>query len=127
MLTLGGVTGGRGLDAAIVAAPFDELVRQAQELIRGAGKVLLFAHTRRGTATELDLSKICVDEKDLVGSYSSDLTLQTEVARLVFSRKLDMRQLITHRFALAQTAQAVQLAAHPRPDSLKVVVNQEVY
>ncbi len=120
------VTGGRGLDAAIVAAPSDDLVRQAQELIRGAGKVLLFAHTRRGTAAELDLSKICVDEKDLVGSYSSDITLQTEVARLVFSRKLDVRRLITHRFALAETAQAVQLAAHPRPDSLKVMVSQVV-
>jgi len=113
---------GRGFDAAIVTAPGDAAVRQAQELVRGGGQVLLFAHTRRGSKTQLDLSVVCVDEKDLIGSYSSDLTLQGEAARLVFGRKLDARELITHRFPLEQTAEAVQLAARPDPGSLKIVV-----
>ena len=112
----------RGFDAAIVTAPGDAAVLQAQELVRGGGPVLLFAHTRRGSKTQLDLSVVCVDEKDLIGSYSSDLTLQGEAARLVFGRKLDARELITHRFPLEQTAEAVQLAARPDPGSLKIVV-----
>jgi L-iditol 2-dehydrogenase len=70
----------------------------------------------------LDLASICVDEKDLLGSYSSDFTLQREVARLVFSRQLDVRQLISHFFPLEQTAAAVALAARPAEDSLKIVV-----
>jgi L-iditol 2-dehydrogenase len=74
----------------------------------------------------LDLSTICADEKDLIGSYSSDFTLQAEVARLVFSRKLDLRNLITHQFPLKQTAAAVALASSPTADSLKIVVNQEL-
>jgi L-iditol 2-dehydrogenase len=119
-----GLTRGRGLDAAVIAVPLDEVVRQAQQLVRGAGQVLLFSHTRRGAQTALDLSGICVDEKDLIGSYSADFTLQQEVARLVFSRRLDVRRLITHQFSLEQTAKAVELAAHPTEDSLKVVVNQ---
>jgi hypothetical protein len=32
--------------------------------------------------------------------------------------------LITHRFPLEQTAAAVQLAARPTPDSLKILVTQ---
>ena len=116
------LTRGRGLDAAIIAVPSDAAVLQAQELVRGAGQVLLFAHTRRGVQTAIDLSSVCVDEKDLIGSYSSDFTLQKEVAKLVFTRKLDVRQLITHQFPLAQTAQAVELAAHPQPESLKIMV-----
>jgi L-iditol 2-dehydrogenase len=71
--------------------------------------VLLFAHTRRGDQTAVDLATVCVDEKDLIGSYSSDFRLQAEVARLVFSRKLDARRLITHQFPLAQTAAAIEL------------------
>jgi L-iditol 2-dehydrogenase len=118
------VTQGRGLDAAVIAVPSDEVVRQAQQLVRGAGQLLLFSHTRRGAQTVLDLSEVCVDEKDLIGSYSADFTLQQEVARLVFSRKLDVLRLITHQFPLEQTAQAVELAAHPTRDSLKVVVSQ---
>ncbi len=74
------------------------------------------------SAFSLDLASICLDEKDLIGSYSSDFTLQGEVARLVFSRRLDVRPLITHTFPLEQAAAAVALASRPTEDSLKIVV-----
>jgi L-iditol 2-dehydrogenase len=111
------------------------------DLVRGSGKILLFAHTHRNAQSllplasgkltnsltqpsqlPLDLSAICALEKDLLGSYSSDFTLQDEVARLIFSRKLDIRPLITHQFPLAETAAAVALASAPAANSLKVVV-----
>jgi L-iditol 2-dehydrogenase len=120
------VTRKRGLDAAVLAVPSDAVLRQAQMLVRGGGQALLFSHTRRGDVAALDLAAICVDEKDLIGSYSADFRLQNEVARLVFSRKLDVRRLITHEFPLEQTAAAVELAAHPTIESLKVVVSPEI-
>jgi L-iditol 2-dehydrogenase len=139
-------TRGRGLDAAIIAVPSDAAVQQALQLIRCGGQLMLFAHTKRfapeggnqrshfslqsrktgsrpaGPAFSLDLASVCLDEKDLLGSYSSDFTLQDEVARLVFSRQLDVRQLISHRFPLEQTAAAIRLASKPTEDSLKVMV-----
>ena len=119
------VTRGRGLDAAIIAVPSAEVMREAQRLARGAGQVLLFSHTKRGDLAEVDLATICVDEKDLIGSYSADFLLQSEVAKLVFSRKLDVRRLITHQFPLEKTAEAIELAAHPTTESLKIVVRHE--
>ncbi len=119
-----GLTHGRGLDAAVIAVPVDAAVQQALTMVRGAGQVLLFAHTKRGGAAPLDYSSVCVDEKDLLGSYSSDVTLQKSVAKLVFSRQFDVRKLVTHTFPLGETAAAVALAAHPQPDSLKIVVAQ---
>jgi L-iditol 2-dehydrogenase len=113
------------IDAAIIAVPSDDAVKQALQLVRGAGQMLLFAHTRRGARLDIDPAAVCVDEKDLLGSYSSDFTLQNEVARLVFSRQLDVRLLISHRFPLAETAAAVRLAARPTPDSLKIIVDNE--
>jgi L-iditol 2-dehydrogenase len=132
------------LDAAIIAVPSDDAVTQALQLVRGGGQVLLFAHTKRAMPvqnskfkiqnsgsqpstlnSQLDLASVCLDEKDLIGSYSSDFTLQDEVARLVFSRRLDVRQLISHRFPLEQTADAVALAGRPTPDSLKILVCPE--
>ncbi|MCI0748729.1 MAG: alcohol dehydrogenase catalytic domain-containing protein [Verrucomicrobia subdivision 3 bacterium] len=110
------------IDAAVITAPVDTAVQEAVNLVRGGGQVLVFAHTRRDAQALIDLSKVCVDEKDLIGSYSSDVTLQETVAKLVFSRKLDVRKLITHRFPLAQTAHAVELASKPRAGVLKVVV-----
>jgi L-iditol 2-dehydrogenase len=114
----------RGLDAVVVAVPSDDAVKEGQDLLRGGGKVLLFAHTRRGEQTEIDLSKICVDEKQMLGSYSSDFTLQKEVADLVFSRKLDVRKLVTHEFPLQRTAEAIQIAARPSAGALKIMVTQ---
>jgi L-iditol 2-dehydrogenase len=113
------------VDAAVIAVPSDAVVRQAQRVVRGGGQVLLFAHTKRGEETAIDLSTICVDEKQLIGSYSSDFQLQNEVAELVFSRKLDTRKLITHTFPLERAAEAVALAAKPGPNALKVMVMPE--
>lgn len=119
------VTRGRGPDAVVLAVPSNVVLQQALAWGRGAGQVLLFSHTRRGDHFDLDPATVCVDEKDLIGSYSADITLQREVARLVFSRRLDVRPLITHRFPLARTAAAVALAATPSPDALKVMVEPE--
>jgi L-iditol 2-dehydrogenase len=118
------VTQGRGLDAAAIAVPSDAVVQQAQSLLRGGGQILLFSHTRRGEQTALDLATVCVDEKDLIGSYSADFLLQKKVARLVFSRELDVSKLITHQFPLEQTAAAIELASNPTTESLKIVVRQ---
>jgi L-iditol 2-dehydrogenase len=116
------------LDAAVIAVPSDVAVLQAMELVRGSARILLFAHTNPGRAmpqrSHLDLSSICLQEKDLIGSYSSDWTLQKEVARLVFTRRLDIRPLITHTFPLNQTPAAIALASHPSPESLKVIIVQ---
>jgi len=117
-------TKGRGLDAAVIAVDSNTVMAEAQKLVRGAGQVLLFAHTKRGDSTPTDPSTICVDEKDLIGSYSADFLLQPKVARLVFSRKMDVRNLISHRFFLEETAAAVSLASTPTSESLKVVVTQ---
>jgi L-iditol 2-dehydrogenase len=110
------------LDAAILAVPSDAALKQAIELVRGGGQIMLFAHTKRGAMTEVDLATVCVDEKDLLGSYSADFTLQKEVAKIVYSRELDVRGLISHRFPLSETAAAVRLASNPTSDSLKIMV-----
>ena len=43
------------LDAAIVAVPSDAAVGQALRLVRGAGQILLFAHSRNGHPPEIRL------------------------------------------------------------------------
>lgn len=116
------LSGGRGLDAAVVCVPVDAVVTQSKAALRGGGMVLLFAHTVRGKTAPVDLGVVCVDEKTLAGSYSADFTLQRQVARLVFSRQLDVRPLITHTFPLERTADAVALASRPTAESLKIIV-----
>ena len=109
----------------MLTVPQDAAFQGAFDLVRRGGRILLFAHTLRGRGTSTDLAAVCVDEKTLLGSYSSDVSLQREVARMVFSRRLDVRALVTHRFPLDRTSEAIALAASVNPEALKVVVEAE--
>lgn len=115
------LTEGRGADAVILAVGGNSLIRTAMDAARPGGRVLLFAQTQHGEAV-VDPAAICVDEKALVGSYSASVALQEESVRFVMGRKMDLEQLVSHRFPLTESAQALALAAHPQPSSLKILI-----
>jgi L-iditol 2-dehydrogenase len=114
-------TEGRGADAAIVAVGGNSLIGAAMDAVRPGGRVLLFAQTVRGEAT-IDPAAICVDEKRLLGSYSASVELQADSVRFVMSREMDLERLISHRFSLSDSIEALKLAANPQPDSMKIVI-----
>jgi L-iditol 2-dehydrogenase len=111
----------RGVDAVILAVGGNGLIRPAMDAARPGGRVLLFAQTQRGEVI-VDPASICVDEKTLVGSYSASVDLQEDAVRFVMNRQLDLERLISHKFPLEQSARALDLAAHPQPASMKVVI-----
>jgi len=114
-------TAGRGADAVILAVGSNGLIRPAMDATRPGGRVLLFAQTQRGEAV-VDPAAICVDEKALMGSYSASVDLQEESVRFVMSGEMDLERLISHRFQLEKSARALELAAHPQPASMKIVI-----
>ena len=119
---VGRLTEGRGADLAIVAAANPRAIEDAQKIIRRGGRVLLFAQTVPGEMVPVDASRICVEEKKLIGSYSASIELQERAAYLIFSRRINVARLISHRFALELLPEGIQLASHPSEHSLKVVI-----
>lgn len=115
------MTEGRGADAVILAVGGSSLVRPAMDAARPGGRVLLFAQTTRGEVT-IDPAAVCVDEKTLLGSYSASVELQEESVRFVMNREMNLERLISHRFPLERSVEALKLAAHPQPDSMKIVI-----
>jgi L-iditol 2-dehydrogenase len=114
-------TEGRGADAAILAVGGNGLIRTAMDAVRPGGRVMLFAQTVRGEAA-IDPAAICVDEKTLLGSYSASVDLQEESVRFVMNREADLQKLVSHRFPLSRSVEALELAAKPQPDSMKIVI-----
>jgi L-iditol 2-dehydrogenase len=118
-------TEGRGADVALVAVGADALIATAMQAIRPGGRVMLFASTQHGTAP-FDPAAVCMDEKTLMGSYSASVAIQQEGIDLVFegyrSGKLDLTKLISHRFTLEEASEAIDLASHPKADSMKIVL-----
>jgi len=120
------LTEGRGADVAIVAAAAPALVEQAIEAVRPGGRIQLFAQTSPEEVLQVNAATICVQEKALLGSYSADIDLQEESARLVFSGELPVSELITHQFGLSEIREAVRMASSPSGKSLKVVLHPQL-
>jgi L-iditol 2-dehydrogenase len=115
------MTEGRGADAVILAVGGNALIRTAMDAARPGGRILLFAQTQHGEAT-IDPAAICVDEKTLVGSYSASVDLQDDSVHFVMNREMDLERLVSHRFQLAESPKALDLAAHPQPSSMKIMI-----
>jgi L-iditol 2-dehydrogenase len=117
-------TDGRGADVALLAVGGNALIQVAMDAIRPGGRVVLFAQTQHGEAP-FDPAAVCMDEKTLMGSYSSSVSYNEDVNRLVFEgygNGLNFTQLISHRFSLEDAVKAIDLASHPQPDSMKIVI-----
>ena len=94
------------------------------DAVRPGGKVMLFAQTQHGEAT-FDPAAVCVDEKTLLGSYSSSFPILDEVTSLVFDgyrNGFDLTQLISHRFPFEEAVAAIEIASHPQPGSMKIMI-----
>ncbi|HWY47797.1 MAG TPA: zinc-dependent dehydrogenase [Bryobacteraceae bacterium] len=119
------MTGGRGADALIVATSAPGIVEQAVRFSRPGSRILLFAQTSHQERIEVSGADVCVGERVIFGSYSASVDLQQEAAELVFSGGLPVEDLVSHRFPLSQIRLGIDLALHPEPKSLKIIVQPQ--
>ena len=123
------LTDGRGVDLVFVATNVNGLVEEAIRSSRPGARIMLFAQTSDKERIELSGASICVGERQLCGSYSASVDLQKESADLVFSGKLPLELLISHRVPLDKIDFAFRLATHPGefPDEnpLKIIVRPQ--
>ena len=118
----------RGADAVILAVGGNALIKTARDAVRPGGRVMLFAQTQHGEAI-FDPGAVCMDEKTLMGSYSSSFEILDEVTDLAFGgyrNGFDLTQLISHRFPLEQAVEAIEIASHPKANSMKIMLEPVV-
>jgi len=116
-------TQGRGADVVLVAVPIPAALTDALSLARPGGRVLLFAQNDPLMKIEFPAAAVGVEEKEILGSYSAAVDRASEAARLIFTHQLPVEKLISHRFSLEDMDKALQLAARPVGNSLKVVIH----
>ena len=119
------LTAGRGADAVIVAASVPGILQQAIASSRPGARILLFAQTSATERIEASGADICVGERTLFGCYSASVDLQKESTDLVFGGSLPLDELISHRLPLVKIRSGFDLALHPEPKSLKIIVQPQ--
>jgi L-iditol 2-dehydrogenase len=119
------LTDQRGADLVIVAASVPGIAAEAIRLSRPGARILLFAQTSETERVDVSGAAICVGERTLFGCYSASVDLQKESADLVFGGALPVEELISHRVPLVKIRSGFDLALHPGPESLKIIVQPQ--
>jgi L-iditol 2-dehydrogenase len=123
------ITEGRGADMVFVATNVKGVVEEAVRCSRPGARIMLFAQTSDKERIELSGASICVGERSLLGSYSASVDVQKESADLVFSGRLPVHLLISHRVPLDKIGFAFRLATHPMEfpgeNPLKIIVHPQ--
>lgn len=117
-------TDGRGADVVIVTAPNVNAYLTGIELCRKGGTLCIFAPTQPKDFMRLSPNKLFFSEIKLVPSYSTSHTETRTALKLIQTKRIAAKKLITHRFPLSKTAEAFQKAAKSK-ECIKIVVLNE--
>ena len=117
-------TDGLGADIAVCANPVAETQRQAVEMVRKGGKVLLFGGLPKANPmTTLDGNRIHYGEIEVIGTFSYHPRIHRRALDLLADGTLPAEKIITHQFSLAEIDRAYRTAASG--NALKVLISFE--
>ncbi|MEM2511123.1 MAG: alcohol dehydrogenase catalytic domain-containing protein [Candidatus Methanomethylicia archaeon] len=110
-----------GVDVVFVTAPSIEAYSLGIDTCRSGGILCIFAPPPPREMLQLDLNRLFFSEVKIIPSYSTS-HIETRIAlSLIEKGKVNVKDLITHRFTLEEIAEAYKVAARSK-NCLKVVV-----
>jgi L-iditol 2-dehydrogenase len=100
-----------GPELIVVATASTAALEDSMRTAARGGRVLLFGAPKRGATGTIDLAHFFLNGTSLVTSYASSENETKEATRLLAEGSISLSGLITHRFTLAESAQAFAAAA----------------
>jgi L-iditol 2-dehydrogenase len=116
------VNEGRLADFVIVCTGAKSALLQVLEMVERGGTVLFFAPTDPGVTIPVSINELFFRrDTTLTTSYAGSPADYQTALRLVRAGNLPVRQMITHRFSLAEASLGFQLVAEAK-SSIKVII-----
>jgi L-iditol 2-dehydrogenase len=112
-------TGGLGAEVALECSGDAAALGQCCELLRKGGRVAVIGIPME--AAQIPLRRVVLDEVEVVGVRAAAGEMPDAIA-LVAAGRIRLRELITHRFALEDFAEAYETFTERREGALKVIV-----
>ena len=113
-------TGGFGADVAVICIGRPQLVNNALHLVRKRGRVSIFAGLPGKGEAEIEGNLIHYKELTVVGASNSGLADYERAVALLASGRIDAGRMVTHRYPLDRTAEAIEFVASG--DGIKIAV-----
>lgn len=120
------ITDGQGVDVIVIAAGVSSLVADAVNMVRRAGKIIVFSGFDKNKLVTLDVSRFFKDEISIIGTYSVTPYEFPEALDLLEKRKLNTEEMITHVYPLKKLSEAIDISTNPEQPVLKVIIKAEV-
>ena len=117
--TIRELSGGEGVDVAILCTGSAEAVRLGLASLRARGRLVLFSAVVR--PVPLDLFRVHVQELEILGACN-DEDLRAEALALLTDAALGLGELITHRLPFREWRRALDLAAEGKEEAMKVAM-----
>jgi L-iditol 2-dehydrogenase len=114
-------TKSRGVDVSIVATSSLTALSNAFEITRKGGYIILFGVPSKDSQFPLEASKLYSNELSIIPSYAASELETNEALNLLAERKINLDFLITHKYTLEQSPNAV-FCAHKAKDCMKVII-----
>jgi L-iditol 2-dehydrogenase len=115
------LNGGRGADVVFVTAGSIKAMEQGLALAAGGATVLLFAPTPRDDMLSISPHRLLFSEITITATYSCTPYETRQAFKLMQAERLQVADLITHRFDLAGVGEAIRVALRAE-ESLKIVI-----
>lgn len=116
------ITNNQGVDVVIIAAGVSSLLTDAVNLVRRAGRIIVFSGFDKNPLITIDANRFFKDEIRIIGSYSLTPYELPEALELLAKGKIHANEMITHTFALKDLKAAVDFASNPNEQVLKVII-----
>jgi L-iditol 2-dehydrogenase len=119
------LNGGRGADVVILTSGAEAAIAPAFETVDRGGSVLFFAPTRDDSPVPLPVNKLFWrNEITLTSSYAANPEEHLEAMELIRSGRVKVKDMITHRFPLADAQEGFKLVVEAK-ESLKVIIEPQ--
>ena len=119
---LRGANEGRLADLVIACAGASAALRLAARCVERGGTILFFAPAPGGVDLPLPLFELWRDEITVLTSYAASPRDLADAIELIRTRRVRVREMITHRLSLEEAGRGFELVASAQ-DSLKVVLD----
>jgi len=116
---------GRLADLVIISTGAPPAINQALDSVERSGTVLFFAPTDKGMTIPLSVNKLFWrSERKLVSSYAGSPQDHRLALELIRSRRVQVKDMITHRLPLAKIQEGFKLVVEA-DNSIKVIIEPQ--
>lgn len=116
------INGGRPADVVILTTGSERAIIQAFQSVDKGGTILFFAPANRGVSVPLPVNDLFWrNEITLTSSYAANYNEHMTAMELIRQRNVNVRDMITHRLPLSETAEGFCLVERAE-ESIKVII-----